>query len=69
MRSRFRRAATRSGWRGVVVLAMVPVVGASSAIALRTHGTVRSAAGVVYCAAAAVMLTLAWKISFGRRVG
>lgn len=54
--SGFRRSATRSGWRGVVLLALIPVVVASFAVAVFTHGTVRSVAGDAYCTAAAGMI-------------
>jgi hypothetical protein len=65
MRSRFVRSATRSGWRGVALLGLLPVAFAAFGVAFWTHGTVRSVAGDVYITAAAVILVLAWQISFG----
>lgn len=67
MRSRFLRFSGRSGWRGVVLLSLLPVLFASFGIALGTHGVVRSAAGVLYGFAATAVAALAWQISFGRR--
>lgn len=67
MKSRFAQSAGHSGWRGVTLLALLPVVLASFATAFWTHGAVRSVAGDVYCVAAVAVLVLAWKISFGKR--
>jgi len=69
MSSRLARSATRSGWRGVVLLALLPVALAAFGVALGTHGTVRSVAGIVYCFAAVGVIALAARLSFGGRRG
>lgn len=68
MRSRFLRSAGRSGWHGLVLLALLPVAAGSFCTALETHGTVRSVSGDVYCFAAVAVVLLGWQISSaGRR--
>lgn len=65
MRSRFLRSAGRSGWRGVVLLALIPVVAMSFTVALTTRGTVHAVAYGVYVAVTAVMLVLGWRLAVG----
>lgn len=67
MLSHLRRSATRSGWRGVALLGLLPMVVAALLTALCTRGAVRSVAGDVYCVAAGTVFVLAWQISFGGR--
>lgn len=67
MRSRFWRSASRSGWRGVVMLGLIPVMAASFPPAIWAHGVVKWTAYGVYCAAAVAMLALGWQLAFGRR--
>lgn len=69
MRSRFVRSATRSGWRGVALLGLLPMSLAAFFIALCAHGVVQSVAGDAYCVVAGLILLLAFQISFGRRNG
>lgn len=63
--AQFKRSATRSGWRGVVMLGLIPVMVASLPPAIWAHGVVKWTAYGVYCAAAVAVLVLGWQISFG----
>lgn len=65
--AQFKRSASRSGWRGVAMLAQVPVMVGTLPFIVWTHGVVRWTAYGVYCAAAVVVLVLGWRLSFGRR--
>ena len=69
MLSRVSRFAARRGWRAVVLLGLMPVLFAAYETAVLAHGAVWIVAYGVYVVAAAVFLTLAWQVSFGRRNG
>lgn len=49
------------------MLGLIPVMAATLPLAIWTHGVVKWAAYVLYCVAAGGILTLGWRISFGRR--
>lgn len=67
MRSRFVRSATRSGWRGVALLGLIPVLVGLFSVAVLTHGVAHTAAYCVHVAATAVFLVIAWRLCFGDR--
>ena len=69
MLSRFVRSAARGGWRGVVLLGLVPVAAVSFIAALTTSGIVHAAAYGVYLTVAMVMLVVGWRLAFNRRGG
>lgn len=64
MPSQFVRSATRSGWRGVALLALIPVLaGLFAAWAFTSNDWWMLA----YVVVAAVFLVIAWRLCFGDR--